>query len=1209
MRYRKIILTFGAGVLMLTAGYFTSKFEGFTSDDLASTIQQNLLTNIQQIEEQGNRIINQEEGAWQNSAFSFFLMDSVKILRWNSNIFVPDVRTVQDDFELRLLQWPRGTFLLRKWKKEGANFLLAVLPLQDRYKINNRYLISGFNKQIFPIQSIAITDQVDEGYPFLWKGKYLFSLTILSLPDSKMSVFSILLFGIGLILSVGAIIFFAHHFHRRKEHGLALLILILFFIGGRILMLILSDSPDVPLFDPVNFASSAFNRSIGDLLLNALIVMVPISYLFFNYHKFKLTSSILRVESKPVRSLVTVLILAAGMASFLYPFLFFETLFHNSAISIDITQSIAFGWVRIVAYLSIIVGCASGFMMSHLLLRLGSKMAGSFQSFIASVLLAATLFFLVSLFSGKAYSIPIVVSTLFFCAVYFSNLNKSLHRTSYTTFLYVFLAIIAFSTQGALSIKKFMIEDKINSQFRFASTFLAERDFLGEFLLNESVNRISSDPFVQTRLGSPFLNKSAVRQKVKQIYLNSYFDRYDVKIYLFNSAGVSFDNATSQTFAQLITQFQNEASRTNFEGIFYLRDITPETTKRYLAVVPVNRFGGVIGYVVLDLSQKRVIPRNVFPELLLDDRFIQYFKNRDFSYAVFSKGEVKSSFGSFPFEKDFSKGDLANPQLFSEGLIKADFIHVGIADDSEKITVVSSPGYPWLRIATNFSFLFVVGLLLVLLALMVFGLVSLYRKRPLNYSARIQLYVYLAFVLPLVLVSLTTLGLIGRSAETQLNEEYLDRSVALGERLSPLLDTLQLENGVSGDGLDSKLIDLSRLANVDASVFNTDGKLMASSQPLIYEDRILSTLVNRNAFERIVEGGQQSFITNERIGSLTYNSSYSALKSPDSGNLIGILSIPFFESATSLERTQINAMANIINIFTIVFILFSMLSFFAVRWLTFPLQFITRTLQRTTLTGENKPLTWSSDDEIGLMVNEYNRMVENLEKSKIELSRAQKESAWREIAKQVAHEVKNPLTPMKLTLQQMEYAIANDGLSKEKIKASLEMLLQQVEILNDIATSFSAFARMPAPILERIDITKTLAHSVNLHRGQGGTITLDQPNQSVFVQGDEQLLIRVFSNVIINALQSGNEESNIILEIKGETVDGTYLMSFKDNGSGIDRELIGKVFLPNFSTKKSGSGIGLAIAKQGIEQSGGRIWFETEIGKGTSFFIQIPLAS
>ncbi|MGE0590434.1 MAG: ATP-binding protein [Cyclobacteriaceae bacterium] len=1209
MRYRKILSTFGIGLLLMIASFFGSALQPSSADNLASTIQQNLLHHIQQIEEQGNAILRHGGDAWQNASYSFFLMDSVRITSWNSNTFVPDIRTVQDDFELRLLQWPRGTFLLRKWKTRGATFLLGVLPLQDRYKINNRYLISGFNKQIFPVQSIAITDRVDEGYPFLWNGKYLFSLEILSLPDSGAPTIAIVLFIFGLVLCIGGIVFLVLHLHEGKEYGFALLSLFASFVGGRILLLLFADSPNGPLFDPVNFASSAFNRSIGDLFFNAVVVLVPITYLFYNYQKFGFTTTILKIESRVLRSIVTIVVLGVGILSFLYPFLFFETLFHNSSISLDITQSIAFDWLRIVAYLSVIIGCISGFMMSHLLLRLGSKMAGGTLAFIANLLISVTLFFLVSLFSGKDYSISITVGALFFLCVYFLRLNRTLYRTSYATFLYVFVAIIAFSAQGALSIKRFMIEDKVNSQFRFASTFLAERDFLGEFLLNESVQRISSDPFVQTRLGSPFLGKAAVRQKVKQIYLNSYFDRYDIKIYLFNSAGVSFDNTTSQTFAQLITHFQNEASRTNFEGIYYLRDITPETTKRYLAVVPVNRFGSVIGYVVLDLSQKRVIPRNVFPELLLDDRFVQYFKNRDFSYAVFSDGEVTSSFGSFGFEREFTKQDLANPLLFSEGLVKQGHIHVGVSDDSDKITVVSSPNYPWLRTITNFSFLFVIGLLLVLSTLLVFGLISLYSKRPLNYSARIQLYVYLAFVLPLVLVSLTTLGLIGRSAESQLNEEYLERSMVLGERLSPLLDTLQTEGGVAADELDSRVIDLARLANVDASVFNTDGKLMASSQPLIYEDRILSTLISRTAFERIVEEKEQSFIANEKVGSLKYNSSYSALKSPDSGELIGILSIPFFESATSLERTQINAMANIINIFTIVFILFSMLSFFAVRWLTFPLQFITRTLQRTTLTGENKPLTWSSDDEIGLMVNEYNKMVENLEKSKIELSRVQKESAWREIAKQVAHEVKNPLTPMKLTLQQMEYAVAKDGLSKEKIKSSLEMLLRQVEILNEIAASFSAFARMPAPILERIDITKTLTHSVDLHRGQGGKISLDLAGREIFVMGDEQLLIRIFSNIILNALQAGDEQSNIVLEISVRTLNGNCLIEFKDNGSGIDRELADKVFLPNFSTKKSGSGIGLAIAKQGIEQSGGKIWFETEIGNGTCFFIEIPLAS
>ena len=485
----------------------------------------------------------------------------------------------------------------------------------------------------------------------------------------------------------------------------------------------------------------------------------------------------------------------------------------------------------------------------------------------------------------------------------------------------------------------------------------------------------------------------------------------------------------------------------------------------------------------------------------------------------------------------------------------------------------------------------------------------MYQKKQLNYSARIQLYVYVAFILPVSLVSATSLGLIGRSAETQLKEEYVQKSRLLGERLTPLIDTLLTKSIVNSGDLDNRLIELSRLASVDASVYLPNGKLLASSQPLIYEDRILSTLMDRTAYEVIVDGKEQSFVNNERIGSLSYNSSYFALKSPDSGELMAILSLPFFESAYSLEKSQINVVANIMTIFCAVFILFLALSFFAVRWLTFPLQLITKTLRSTTLTGLNKPLVWSSKDEIGLMVDEYNKMLDNLDQSKVEISRIQKESAWREIAKQVAHEVKNPLTPMKLTLQQMEHAMIANGLSKEKIQKSIQTLLQQVEILNDIAASFSAFARMPAPILQKIELTALLRQVVNLHNDyKEGKIELEIPKSPITILGDEQLLSRVFSNIILNALQSGVEGELIHIKVKAYVLDDKCHISFSDNGRGIDAELRDKVFTPHFSTKKSGSGLGLAIAKQGIEQNGGTIRFETHSEMGTTFYIEIPVA-
>jgi two-component system, NtrC family, nitrogen regulation sensor histidine kinase NtrY len=240
-----------------------------------------------------------------------------------------------------------------------------------------------------------------------------------------------------------------------------------------------------------------------------------------------------------------------------------------------------------------------------------------------------------------------------------------------------------------------------------------------------------------------------------------------------------------------------------------------------------------------------------------------------------------------------------------------------------------------------------------------------------------------------------------------------------------------------------------------------------------------------------------------------------------------------------------------------------------------------------------------------LMVSEYNRMLTNLERSKVELARSQKESAWREMAQQVAHEIKNPLTPMKLTLQQMELSQQGD----EKKLNSIKMLLEQVEILNDIASSFSTFAKMPTPQLTKLNVVNVLKDVVSLYSNHpNGKVVLNVPDHVVFVLGDDQLLNRIFSNIILNGLQSSGDEGKILLVVTLSIENDKCLIRFKDNGKGIEPEARERVFTPYFSTKKSGSGLGLAIAKQGIEQCGGKIGFESEVGRGTEFWVELAVS-
>jgi nitrogen fixation/metabolism regulation signal transduction histidine kinase len=251
-----------------------------------------------------------------------------------------------------------------------------------------------------------------------------------------------------------------------------------------------------------------------------------------------------------------------------------------------------------------------------------------------------------------------------------------------------------------------------------------------------------------------------------------------------------------------------------------------------------------------------------------------------------------------------------------------------------------------------------------------------------------------------------------------------------------------------------------------------------------------------------------------------------------------------------------------------------------------------------------------------LLVREYNGMLTKLEASKRELAAQEKEAAWREMARQVAHEIKNPLTPMKLSLQFLQKAIAERRANAEELIGRIaQTLITQIDVLSDIATSFSNFTNLPAMRPERLDVAAVLRRCAALHQPDDadGALELHLPPDAesgrYVVFADESLLVRTFNNLLINARQAVPEGREPHLVVSLETAGaGRVRASIRDNGAGIPDDVQPKVFVPNFTTKEKGSGIGLAVAKRGMESAGGTIWFETLVGEGTVFFIELPLA-
>jgi nitrogen fixation/metabolism regulation signal transduction histidine kinase len=279
------------------------------------------------------------------------------------------------------------------------------------------------------------------------------------------------------------------------------------------------------------------------------------------------------------------------------------------------------------------------------------------------------------------------------------------------------------------------------------------------------------------------------------------------------------------------------------------------------------------------------------------------------------------------------------------------------------------------------------------------------------------------------------------------------------------------------------------------------------------------------------------------------------------------------------------------------------------RYIARPLQLIRNQLGAFSLGESNPRIEWHRTDEIGQLVSAYNQMIDELAVSAELLARSERESAWREMARQVAHEIKNPLTPIKLSMQHLIKAWDDKAPDWEsRLKKFSQTLIFQIDTLSAIASEFSDFAQMPRPNLQRIDLISVITNSVQIFKDHEN-LTIQYPAQFgvYYVYADENQMLRVFNNLIKNSIQAIPQDQHGKIIINLENRQENCLLTFTDNGAGIPVEQQSRIFTPNFTTKSAGMGLGLAMVKNIIDNTGGRIWFESSAGSGTTFHLLIPV--
>ncbi len=1118
------------------------------------------------------------------------------LIYWSDNSSVPAYSTLKENDSLYSIESELGVYVIRREVIPSNTALVevfSIIPLQKNPPISNEYLNQSTNEEIFADNSISFFEG-DHG--LVNNGKTIIEYEITSQTVNVGDKWFPLFMAISIVLILMVIYFY---FGRGQPNHRKLLLAVMLIIIFRLAAHLMTDliNPYWEIFNPIYFSESQFNYTLGDLLLNSICVLA-ILVIFFRLSKWMRLGLLFGYRNIWIDGLVLVLIslivLVTGYAIHRIPWIILE----HSQIELDISQSIEFDYMRFISSVILVINAFSFLIIFTCCQKVFQFIKRPVYFKIVTYLLASGIVLLVL---GNGGLITVIIVTTVWSIVNVTYLSYQLFNPRYETFLYLVLLLSLSAALFSVGIFKHFERDRKISKEKYANKLLIPNDILGEYYLSQIMEDIEDDTYIQSRLLNRLIARQNIREKITRQFLSTYFKKYDVEVFLFGSDGDSYDSPNGRSYYDWRREFRKPEYQTDYPQLYLIEDESDNIRNQYLCFLSIEGFDQQIGYIILQLTLKKNIPTSVFPELLVESKYYLSTDQEEFDYAIYRKNSALPVYkqGRSGFESNLSFNDLQNEELYQGGIEIGEVHYYGFRTKDQRVIVIASGIYENLFIFSNFSFQLLV---LLLLAGILFIGFRIYRtKTRLNLATKIQLYLGMAFIVPMLIVSVGLLNTLNASYRDQIDQNFLSRSYNLAGNLVDITQAFE-NNTINRDDYSNAIAEAASLVQSDINIYETSGSLLSSSQMEIFNSGILGKQIKPEALNAIRYNNEQSIILNESIGKLSFKSSYSALRSDKTGNLLGILSMPYFESESQLQNQQIQIFTNLISVFTLIFLISLFSGNLIVSQLVSPLKRIADRIRRTSLQEKNQPIDYAVNDEIGSLVNEYNQMILKLEESKVALAESQKESAWKEIARQVAHEIKNPLTPMRLRIQQMMRSMERED---QNYKAC-SSLIEQIDSLSDIADSFSAFAKMPVPKNERFSLSELALSTSELYQSDQAILSVEIPPDKLDVYADPKIFSGILNNIILNGIQSvknGKPEIKISLSRKG----GKVLVSIEDNGSGIPPEVQDKIFTPYFSTKKTGSGIGLAVAKKGIENAGGNIWFETEEGKGTTFNISLPL--
>ena len=477
-------------------------------------------------------------------------------------------------------------------------------------------------------------------------------------------------------------------------------------------------------------------------------------------------------------------------------------------------------------------------------------------------------------------------------------------------------------------------------------------------------------------------------------------------------------------------------------------------------------------------------------------------------------------------------------------------------------------------------------------------------------SLRIRIFLSMIVLILIASILMASISVIQFKNEAKnYHQERLDRKEdAIKEHINYVLSTTTYPLTQKNLPLifKDKIHELSDIHNLEINIYSLDGKLLKSSKASFSVDSI-SPPVPKYIVKLVQSSIEKRYVDVKSIDGIKNRSSFSQIKD-DKFKPLGILNLPYVEDDSFYENEIQEFLIRLSQVYFFMLIIAFALAYFLSSYITQTLKTISDKINETSLNQKNeKILVEANSKEINSLIKAYNAMVDELEESAAMLAQSEREQAWRDMAKQVAHEIKNPLTPMRLTVQSFQRKFdAQDPNLKQKLDDYSKTLIQQIDTMSSVASAFSNFASMPAQQNETLNVVEVVEFSLDIFNQD--YIQFESEETEIISVMDRTQLVRIITNLVKNATQSIPENQEIkSVKVSIKRILNQVAITVEDNGIGIEHNNIERIFEPKFTTKNSGMGLGLGIIKNIIENYKGTITFETKLGTGTTFTVTLPI--